>query len=309
MKILVVPTIRENCIKDFLSSWGKTWDKIIIVEDNSHITFDVDVDYHYSWEDIDNDLGKDAWIISRKDSAVRSYGFLKAYEMGADYCFTLDDDTVQADNLHCEKHIANMEQFPIWISSVPGIHVRGLPYKNRGILKNVMASIGLWKGVPDLDAIQTLANGVIDNFEPVVFNSIVPHGQYVPMCGMNLAFKRQVTPLFYFALMGQNQLYRRFDDIWCGVITQKIFDHLGYHMSYGEPIVHHIRASNPFTNLVKEAPGIEFNEIFWEFVDRITLKGDTPRKCMIEVAKSFQKSDNDYLKKFGKAMEIWTKLF
>jgi reversibly glycosylated polypeptide / UDP-arabinopyranose mutase len=121
--------------------------------------------------------------------------------------------------------------------------------------------------------------------------------------------------LAYFPLMGQDQPYSRFDDIWFGIIFKKIIDHLGWNVSVGEPFVSHQKASNVFTNLKKEAPGIETNEIFWEFIDSIKL-GDTktPIDCMIEIGSSLEtgmhRSDlSEYMSKLGKAILAWTSLF
>ena len=83
-----------------------------------------------------------------------------------------------------------------------------------------------------------------------------PH-QLFPMSGMNLAFRRDVACLMYFAPMGLDQPFARFDDIWCGLLAQRICRHLDYSIVAGRPHVDHRRASDPFRNLVKEAPGVE----------------------------------------------------
>src|SRR5690606_30063118 len=94
---LVIPTTRNL---HFLSEWKNqlTNCHLIIVEDNSTKTIDVpssenfkSVQY-FNYQDISHDLGQNSWIISRKDSGIRTFGYLKAYQLGADYIFTLDDD-------------------------------------------------------------------------------------------------------------------------------------------------------------------------------------------------------------------------
>ena len=57
---------------------------------------------------------------------------------------------------------------------------------------------------------------------------------------------------------------------------KKICDHLGLDVSIGKPTVFHQRASDPFVNLVKEAPGIALNESFWQEIDAITIAGFKP---------------------------------
>jgi reversibly glycosylated polypeptide/UDP-arabinopyranose mutase len=311
MKALVVPTIRSNCLLNFLKAWNdvKDWDVTIIVEDNPTKTFQADVDFHFAWDDIDKDLGESSWIISRRDSAIRSYGFYKAYQLGADYIFSLDDDCYPIEGVRfCEEHINNLENFPKWCGSVLGKRTRGLPYKNLGKLDNVKFSVGLWKGVSDHDAVAVLSGN--DQELPIGYSRIIPKDQYFPFCGMNFAFKREATPLTYFALMGEGYPFGRFDDIWFGIICKKICDHLGYLIACGHPCVRHSKASNVFNNLVKEAPGIKYNENFWELIDQIKLEHTSPIICMREIALALKyREDDEYLNKLGTAIQSWVSLF
>lgn len=312
MKALIVPTIRSHCILEFLEAWKdvKDWDITILVEDNPKKTFHADVDYHFCWEDIDADLGDLSWIISRRDSAIRSYGFYKAWQLGADYIFSLDDDCFPIDGVKfCEEHIKNLDNSPKWCESVLGFRTRGLPYQNFGKLDNVKFSVGLWEGVPDYDSINTLAGK--NSKLQIGPTRIVPKGQYFPFCGMNFGFKKEVTPLVYFALMGNGYPFGRFDDIWFGIICKKICDHLGYLISCGHPCVYHSKASNVFNNLVKEAPGIKYNENFWEFIDNIQLQHTSPVVCMKEIslAMKYAEIEDNYLKKYGEAIQGWASLF
>jgi hypothetical protein len=91
---IVVPTIRETCIKRWLTEWQGHLNtaQIYVVEDNPESTFDIKDCVHYSWKDIEKELGSESWIIPRRTSAIKAYGFLKAYQDGADIIWTLDDD-------------------------------------------------------------------------------------------------------------------------------------------------------------------------------------------------------------------------
>jgi len=128
---------------------------------------------------------------------------------------------------------------------------------------------------------------------------------YAPISTMNLAFRAEALALMYLPLMGQNSPYDRFDDIWGGIIAKKVCDRLGWHIAIGEPIVQHNRASNPFTNLVKEAAGIGRNETFWEEVDERELHCDTAGECMLELAEHFCESDDPHTVQLGKAIPRW----
>lgn len=310
IKALVVPTIRENSIRVFLDAWKpcEIFDKVILVEDNPYRSFDVNVEHHYCWKDIDDDLGDISWIISRKDSAIRSYGFWKAYKMNADVIYTLDDDCLPIDGVDfCGGHLNNLNNTPKWCDSVTGFRTRGKPYKNLGLMTNVMFSMGLWEGVPDLDAINMLAGPN----EPLVLPTtrVMSQGQYFPFCGMNFAFKRNAAVLTYFPLMGVNSPFGRFDDIWFGIICKKICDHLNIAITCGEPYIYHSKASDPFNNLVKEAPGIKFNEVFWSVIDDIKISGDSPEKCMKEIGRSLSTLSESYMQRLGVAICAWTDLF
>lgn len=318
MNALVLPTNRQNHLHRFLQDWQHENWQIIVVEDNPEKTFQVPSHVqHYSHAEIDNELREDAWIISRKDSAIRSFGYLMAAKAGAQFIFSLDDDCLPLScsgrhRIVCyiDEHIKHLTETTRWTESVPGFRTRGIPYKNLGKHKNVVLNMGLWQGVPDFDAVQTLSNS--PPLELPNFNRIIPRNQYFPLCGMNFCFKREIAPLMYFGLMGAGNGYHRFDDIWAGIICKKICDHLDLAISVGKPFVYHSRASNVFVNLEKEARGIGLNESFWELIDGILLTKFTPRDCMIELGKKLAKlrsQDTEYTRKLGTAIEIWANLF
>lgn len=312
MDILIVPSIRESCIKDFIKAWNPTkhWDHVIVVEDNPNCTFDLDKNIqHVCWDDIKQDLQEDNWIISHRDSAIKCYGTYLAYKIGANYIYLLDDDCYPCEDIDefIYNHKKNLE-WHRWTESVPGCRTRGFPYANKGLLNNVVLNHGLWNVNPDLDACQSLVDLEWDG-DVNCKQFLIPQGQYFPMCAMNVCFRKNVAPLMYFPLMGESQPYRRFDDIWCGVIMKKICDHLRFHVSCGGPLINHIKASDPFVNLVKEAPGISTNEWFWEKIDIIELTEKTPILCMIELGKKLQSDKDSYISKLGEAIQTWSHLF
>lgn len=325
MNVLVVPTNRPDTIAEFLDAWWPwPWDKLVIVEDGPEPTIrwkvpgarstarDGDL-VVCSWSEIDDDLAA-PWIISRGDSAIRSYGFWKAWSLGADYIFTLDDDCFPVDRDHATRHLENLKATPAWRSTVDGLRVRGLPYSNIGTLRNVRVSMGLWLGHPDIDAIQTLASRgapADDVLDRGLTSRVMPADQYFPLCGMNLAFRRDVACLMYFPPMGANTPYGRFDDIWGGLVLQRICRHLRYGIVCGQPLVDHRRASDPFANLVKEAPGIRENETLWELVDAVELSGRDALACMREMGAAFMahSSGGTYVRRWGRAILDWCALF
>ena len=315
MKILVVPTNRPDRVEEFLEAWRPwPWDRILVIEDAPEASSAGDGDriVRYGWREIDAGLAQPD-IISRRDSAIRAYGFWKAWTMDADFIFSLDDDCFPVAGNYVERHLQNLEAMPVWHSTVPNLRVRGLPYANAGTLRNIYVSMGLWVGHPDVDAIQALAHPVrADAVLDRGFSSrVMPAEQYFPLCGMNLAFRREVACLMYFPPMGLNSPFARFDDIWAGLVLQRICRHLRYGIVCGEPVVEHRRASDPFANLVKEAPGISRNENIWEIIDAVDLLGSDPLTCMKEMgaALSDHKSRDEYVQRWGLAILEWCKLF
>lgn len=312
--ILVIPSIRVTQLTEFFAAWGEQggWDDVVVVEDNAEKTFSVGrARHHFSHKEIAEELGDDAWIISKKDSAIRSFGFIKAYELGADRILTLDDDVRPHKGGYVSTLAAAYEEslnHQVWVESVPGRRTRGLPYINRGLVPGVVAGFGLWSNVCDDDALCALVNRP-GYFEPPAGARLVPRGQLTPMCGMSLYFKREAAPLFYFPLMGEGQPYRRMDDIWAGITAKHVADHLGWSLSVGGPVVEHVRASDVFKNLVAEAPGIAANEKYWEIVRSVTLTKTTPVECVRELGRGLLVSSDDYVSRWGKALEIWAGIF
>ena len=314
MKVtLVVPSCRAESLAVFLSAWEgvERWHEIIIVEDGPSRTFAVPADVvHVAWAEIADAFGDDAWIFSRRDSAIRSAGFALAWRRGADVIVTLDDDCLpeQPSPHLIQGHLAALCGTPRWASTIPGMRLRGLPYRNLGRLP-AMLNVGLWSGVPDLDAPVTLGCGLPADFHPPRASRVLPAGQYHPLCGMNLAFRRQFTPLAYFPLMGEGQPFRRFDDIWMGIVSQRVCRHLGWSITCGTPIVRHSRASDPLANLVKEAPGIAANETFWERIDAAPLTSTTAAGCMAEIGDWLAGNADPYIDRLGRAIRAWAGLF
>jgi Reversibly glycosylated polypeptide len=317
---LVVPTNSSERLADFLAAWAPwPWDLIIVVQDEPELALTIPPGLEleaaarlraFSWAEIDDTLD-DPGLISRNDSAIRSFGFWQAWRAGAEIIFTLDDDCYPTDDDLVAAHRDNLYRTPMWTSPVPGLRVRGLPYRRLGVLPDVQISMGLWRGTPDLDAITTLAGVVdpaVDRVTAAPTRVMSPH-QFFPMSGMNLAFRREVTCLMYFAPMGRGQPYGRFDDIWCGILAQRICRHLGYSIVSGRPHVDHRRASDPFRNLVKEAPGIAVNERLWETIGALRLQAGTPVGCMREAGEALAATADDYLVGWGRSIISWCGLF
>lgn len=310
--VIVIPSIRDENLR----LWKKRWSgklngcPVIVIEDNPERTFELSFDknfFHYSWKEIDQELGEHSWIIPRRTDCIRSFGFYKAYQMRPDMVVTLDDDCYPDHERFSEIHWNALQQkhYTEWFQHHPGLRVRGVPYQ----LKKAptVLNIGLWSHIPDLDAKTQLANPEYRSAR-YEFNYPAPKGYFVPVCGMNLAFRPEIIPAFYFLLMGQEYEYDRFGDIWAGLFLKKICDHLGFIISGGEPYVRHERASDPHINLEKEKPGIEINECLWKDVKKMQLEGINFKECYLSLACQLPEY-SPYWKKLKEAMHIWADLF
>ncbi|NIM94636.1 MAG: hypothetical protein GTO18_13125 [Anaerolineales bacterium] len=316
--VIVVPTIRENCISDFINAWGDEFEdeELIVVEDNPSRTFDLSAHSnitHYSWEDIDNDLSDQSWIIPRRTDCVRSYGYYKAFLRSPSMIVTLDDDCYPLEgngkgflSTHWDR-LNGQGTGEAWRMTANDAATRGVPYYNVERTWPVAINHGMWSGVPDYDAPTQL----VRSRNPSEFsytNQTIPVGKYFPMCGMNVAFLPEVVPAFYFMLMGKDYAYDRFGDIWAGIVIKKICDHLGFAITSGDPAVSHQRASNVWSNLHKEVAALEVNEIFWQAVDNVVLTEDSIIGCYKEIAEKLE-LEGEYWEKLREAMRAWAELF
>jgi reversibly glycosylated polypeptide/UDP-arabinopyranose mutase len=316
--VVVVPNHLPHL--NFLESWQELkGHKILVVQDGPDKPeipdgFEVQV---FTWRDIDWDLGKDAWIIPRKTSAVRSYGFYKAWQGGSQHILTLDNDCYpERSHYWVDSHTANLGYTTAlgWVSGTRDIeYTRGFPYRIRNQAP-VYLSHGLWSNVPDLDAPTALQYPNL-RLKPATEIRTVPLHNYFPVCGMNLAWRNQLTPAMYFGLFGPDYGFDQYDDIWAGVLVKKVLDHVGYAAVTGSPSVDHRKQSDVYANLRKQAPGLEMNENFWLAVDRIQLNpvNQDIRSVYIELVERLPDviggEPDGWTKKFKQAALIWAGLF
>lgn len=348
---LVVPTIREASFARFIEEWHRAGlfehVDLIIIEDNPKATFGVnqalreitDV-VHFSWEDIDRELGSASWIIPRRSDTVRSFGYWYAWKREYDYVLTLDDDVyppTQSDGIVYEnarafldEHLKYLDGYTRWFNTLSTAKPRGLPFYNLGRKKNVVLNHGLWTNVLDYDAPTQLSNPTRERFAND--NRLVPQGQYFPMCGMNLMFKRSAIVLTYHLLMGQlwdrmanggtggltKLPFDRWGDIGCGIILKRICDLTDLSVASGMPYARHDRASNVFANLRKEAAVLEVNEKLWEYVDSFFPSDDAVIDGLpavySEMGGHIMRWDafpeyGEYFSLLGRAMKEWARLF
>ncbi|HTR88838.1 MAG TPA: hypothetical protein VMG62_01855, partial [Solirubrobacteraceae bacterium] len=82
---MVVPTVREEALSGFLDAWRDELRNatIVVVQDGPECSFAVTGENvrHLSWDDIEIELGDEAWIIPRGSGCVRSFGCWIAHRL------------------------------------------------------------------------------------------------------------------------------------------------------------------------------------------------------------------------------------
>lgn len=264
---VVLPTIRKETLGTFLDAWKPLFDK-------HNVEFILVVDGETPYIEHDGER-KDIFsnLVSNLCAGVRQLGFLYVAQNlpNVEYIFTTDDDCFPVGD-PIQDHINQLNRkVPIsWMSTAKDIYLRGFPYGVRDEAP-VMLSHGVWDGVPDYDAPTQLL--VSKDFKPTYYKGIVPKGIFFPMCGMNLAFRREALPYVYFAPVGDFKGAERWDDIIAGIPIVKDFAKLNWGIVSGYARVNHLRASNVFTSIAKEAVGIRHGEEFWK--DPENYNGDS----------------------------------
>jgi hypothetical protein len=264
MIAVIVPTIREEKLKEFLLAWQDLFLKhnvnLYIVHDGKEPYLEKRIPFkEVELKTIKEVMGKYSNLIYNFNDGVRNLGFAEAYKDGNEIFISLDDDVLpEGDTIQDHLDILNTKQPISYINSVDDIYMRGFPYWAREEAE-VVFSHGLWNGVYDFDASTQL---VLGTPQPRHRKMPIPKGVLMPVCVMNVALKRCVMPYYYQAPMYAEM--NRFADIYSGWEVKKWIDDNNWSMVNGYAKVNHNRASNPFVNLVKEATGLMLNETYGE---------------------------------------------
>jgi hypothetical protein len=237
-------------------------------------------------------------VVPAASHAETSFGLLYMWARPEfEYGVFLDDDTAphpESDffGTHIEQlgttrtieHVASDQQ---WVNVLyqnterHGLYPRGYPYSamdeqvttETKETDEIVASQGLWTNIPDLDAVRILMDGDLNGqAQTLTRKSDFTHSfaaaenNFLTVCSMNLAFKREIIPAFYQFPMDDNDWgIGRFDDIWSGLTLKKAADMLDKDIINGFPLCEHNKAErSTFKDLTNEVPALELNEHFWE---------------------------------------------
>ncbi|QZX99291.1 alpha-1 4-glucan-protein synthase [Halobaculum rubrum] len=291
----------------------------------------------------DHDAGEFSHLIPAASHAQTSFGllYLWAHER-FEYGVFIDDDTLphpeedffgtHMRNLAYEGEIESVSSDESWVNvlyqSDTDLYPRGYPYAamdesvetDTERVDEVVASQGLWTNVPDLDAVRILMDGDLNGQAQTLTEAsdferdfVAAEGQYLTVCSMNLAFRREVVPAFYQLPMDDNEWdVGRFDDIWSGLFLKRAADELGKQVYNGGPLCEHNKAPrSTFDDLANEVAGLELNEHVWEVLDGVADDADSFEAAFAEMADALAAGDFDewnngaFLTHCGEYMRDW----
>jgi hypothetical protein len=289
-------------------------------------------------------VGAYADLIPEASHAQTSFGLLYLWANDFEYGVFIDDDTLphgsfdffgrHLRNLQYEGEVTAVRSDERWVNVLyqnfeeHGLYPRGYPYGAMGEttttrprrVDDVVATQGLWTDVPDLDAVRILGDGDLTGQAETRTTAadydgdfVADRGQYLTVCSMNLAFRREVVPAFYQLPMDDNEWgVGRFDDIWSGVFLKRAADVLDKDILNGSPLCVHEKAPRPtFDDLRAEAPALELNEHLWEVVDDAGADADSfagTYRAMADrlASESFDEWENGaFLNHVGRRMGEW----
>jgi hypothetical protein len=261
-------------------------------------------------------------LIPAASHAQTSFGLLYMWANDFEYGVFIDDDTLPHDgvdffgthmaNLQFEGEIEQVSSDERWVNvlyqSDHDLYPRGYPYaamdedieRAQAHVDDVVASQGLWTNVPDLDAVRILMDGDLQGqaqtrttTDDYGTDFVAGPGQYLTVCSMDLAFRREVIPAFYQLPMDDNRWdVGRFDDIWSGLFLKRAVDVLGKQIYNGDPLCEHNKAPrSTFSDLTNEVHGLELNEHVWEIIDAVGGDADSYAGVFRAMAEALAEGD------------------
>ncbi|ELZ30743.1 hypothetical protein [Halorubrum distributum] len=294
-----------------------------------------------------NGVAEYGHVVPAASHAETSFGLLYMWaDESYDYGVFIDDDTLPHDDVdYFGRHMENLafggeiervRSDEDWVNVLydnadeHGLYPRGYPYSAMDETVEtdtvdvdggeVVASQGLWTNVPDLDAVRILMDGDLEGQAQTRTTAddfgddfVAARGNYLTVCSMNLAFRREVIPAFYQLPMDDNEWdVGRFDDIWSGLFLKRACDVLGKRIYNGDPLCEHNKAPrSTFDDLANEVAGLELNEHVWEVVDEAGEGADSYAAVFDAMADALAEGDFDewnngaFLNHCGEYMRDW----
>lgn len=239
-------------------------------------------------EKMDNNLSN---LIGWNCIQRRNFGFIYAYNYGADIIATIDDDNIPYDSwensLVIDRKVITNEYFsreynricdPISVTGIKKLWHRGYPIqelKNKNkisslpekALDNFDAQAGFWNGNPDIDAICRMEHNPTNiRFRKRKFPFCFSIGEFSPFNSQNTFIKRDaLKDYFMFPHIG------RMDDIWASYF----FEFAKHRVVYTKPTVYQERNEHNLTkDFENEILGYRKTNELLDYLYRIRIKAD-----------------------------------
>jgi hypothetical protein len=283
--IVVIPTNRSIHL-EYLTPLIESGARFIVVDDSegsvtvNHPQFQV-----YSWADRRRMLGPLENAIPKRNGACRDFGFYIAWKESEDdeIIVALDDDCLVYHLDFAARVERSLSDWVRPVATIKAVHLnvfdlydgiqadlypRGFPYAARVNYRHstfekmdqrpARFSLGLWRGVFDINAIDKLHGLAYVHEEARLRHESVflAPGCLVSVCSGNMQFRREVLPAVYQLPMNievmPGWVIDRYGDIWAGFILKTLMDLRGDAMAIGEPMVHHLLDGDYQRNIRKE---------------------------------------------------------
>jgi hypothetical protein len=270
----------------------------------------------------------------------RNIGMLMAYRNGADVVITIDDDNFVTNQDFVGLHgIAGTRRKVNLYASTSGwldvcafletddgarFYHRGYPQKMRWTerehfvttqraTRRIAVNAGFWLDNPDIDALTRMERQpVVRGFKPSWTGNIaLEAGTWSPFNSQNTALMRDALPAYFLS-----PYIGRYDDIWASYIINRIAEHMGDAISFGDPLVRQQR--NPhdlWTDLDVERNGMILTDDFCAALRSIPLTGATYHRCFGQIAFALPQawperpkwtaSQKEWRSKLLEGMRIW----
>ena len=183
--------------------------------------------------------------------------------------------------------------------------------------RRIAVNAGFWLDNPDIDALTRMERQpVVRGFKPSwTGNVALEAGTWSPFNSQNTALMRDALPAYFLS-----PYIGRYDDIWASYIINRIAEHMGDAISFGDPLVRQQR--NPhdlWTDLDVERNGMILTDDFCAALRSIPLTGATYHRCFGQIAIGLQQawpegpkwtaSQKEWRSKLLEGMRIWHAAF
>jgi len=274
----------------------------------------------------------------------RNIGMLMAYRNGADVVITIDDDNFVTNQDFVGLHgvAGSMREVSLYASTSGWLNVcefleaddavrfyhRGYPQKirwterehfvtNHRAARHVVVNAGFWLDNPDIDALTRMERQpVVRGFKPSWPGGIaLEPGTWSPFNSQNTALARGVIPAYFLS-----PYTGRYDDIWASYIVNRISEHFGDVIRFGDPLVRQQR--NPhdlWRDLDVERNGMILTDDFCVALRSIRLTGTSYHECFGEIADAlpeawaegakWTESQKEWRTKLIEGMRLWHAAF